>query len=623
MKTHELTKENERRNALLAATYDQVTGEGCCGERVQCGNEWVPAALLRDCPEYARESKAMRGKMRIRYDFEYWAATCCTIKDKQSSRNVPFLLNAPQRRLLAVMERDRQAGRPVRVVLLKARQWGGSTLVQMYMAWIQIVIHKQWNSLICGHLRQTSAAVKRMYNTLLRNYPREFLDEDVKLQFRSFEGSSSVQQLCGRDCLLVMGSSRSEDAVRGYDLALAHLTEVAFWISTALHSPEDVARSVSGTVSLMADTVVVYESTANGVGNYFHSEWLRAKAGKSNSVAVFVPWYEIEIYRKPVADPMALWKSMDDYERDLWDNGCTLEMINWYHSKRLEYGSHSLMMAEFPSNDIEAFAGTDHCVFDLMRLEAFGASACSPLVTGDITGDYKSDRNVRFVEETSGKFRVWVERDPYASARRYMVVVDVGGRSDAADYSVILVMDTHAGDPSRKPEVVAQWRGHIDHDLLAWKALQVARYYNNALLVVESNTLETEYQDPDAGEFILNQLHRVYRHMYTRPGTKRPGFQTNRKTKSQAIYLLIEAVRDIRYIERDREAINEMATYESNSRGGFEAKKGHHDDIVMTRAIALAVMDEQRKKNPESRLAGKDVNTLKGETVSYRYRTSQ
>ena len=610
----DIIDENRRRNQALSTPYNPLTGEGCQGERVHCGELWLPTAMVRDHPDWHTLPMLEQNRLRVRYDFEFWAASCATIKDKRSARNIKFVLNAPQRRLLAAMEQQRTAGKPVRVILLKARQWGGSTLVQMYMAWIQIVIHKQWNSLICGHLRQASHAIKRMYNTLLSNYPSEYIDDGVKLQFRNFEGSSTVQQLCGRDCLLVLGSSRSEDAVRGYDLAMAHLTEVAFWASTPMHSPEDVVRSVSGTVSLMPDTVVVYESTANGVGNFFHNEWIRAKADGGDKVAIFVPWYEIELYRMPVSDAAALWQVLDDYERDLWNKGCTLEMLQWYHTKRREYSSHALMMAEFPSNDIEAFSGTGKCIFDLDVLDSFSVHTCLPRLKGDITGEYKRNSEAIFTPSPVGLLSMWRDRDITASPGRYLVVVDVGGRSDKADFSVIMVMDTHRDCPDVKPEVVAQWRGHIDHDLLAWKALHVARYYCNARLVIESNTLETEYDDCDAGEFVLNKLACQYGFMYRRKNGK-PGFQTNRKTKHQAIYELIKAVREHSYIERDQQAINEMATYECNSRGQYGAMQGHHDDVLMTRAIALAVIYEDTQRHLHS-ITAADKASLQGTTAS-------
>ena len=159
----EILEENERRRAFFEDDpYDPIAGVGCWGDRVEVAGRLVPRAVLARHPEYPTLSATEQDKARIQEDFEFWCARCVTIKDKMSGRNVPLVLNRPQRRLLSVMEEQRVAGSPVRVILLKARQWGGSTLVQMYLAWMQLVRHTGWNSLICGHLHATSKSIKRM-----------------------------------------------------------------------------------------------------------------------------------------------------------------------------------------------------------------------------------------------------------------------------------------------------------------------------------------------------------------------------------------------------------------------------------------------------------------------------
>ena len=183
-----------------------------------------------------------------------------------------------------------------------------------------------------------------------------------------------------------------------------------------------------------------------------------------------------------------------------------------------------------------------------------------------------------------------------------MVTVDVGGRSDSADYSVIAVTDCMGTDG--RPEVVAQWRGHIDHDLLAWKAAQIAKYYCNALLVVESNTLEIERCDGDGGEYVLDTIGRFYRNVYCRPGTCRVGFHTNRETKQKALYDLIAAVRDGTYVEHDAKAVDEMSWYEQKSNGQWGAMRGKHDDILMTRCITLKVINDTRRQQWLARRGG-------------------
>jgi len=509
--------------------------------------------------------------------------------DKQTGRRVPFRLNAPQRQMLAVMEGQRASGKPVRVILLKARQWGGSTLVQMYMAWHQLVLHTGWNSFICGHQHVTSKAIKRMYNIMLSHYPADLAPDGGVPHFDKLEGQPHVQQLTSRECLVITGSSRSEDSLRGYDIAMAHLSEVAFWKASAQHNPEDVIRAVSGTVALKAGTVVVMESTANGVGDYFHDEWLRAQAGISDKTPVFVPWHMISLYRQPVADAAALWASLNDYERGLWQRGCTLEQINWYRHKRRECHTDAQMMSEYPTTDTEAFTATGFNPFDAETLDRFQATCLPAAITGEVQGNALTGKaaldDVKLVPAVTGCLKVWEDRLPH---RAYLVTVDVGGRSSDSDYSVMAVWRLGNGKEGDKPTIVAQWRGHTDYDQLAWKAAQLAEYYHRAELVIESNTLKNDNARRGDGEYILDLIARAYPLVYRR-SAQQLGFHTDRLSKRKMIAALIAAVRDGGYVERDQQAVNEMREYEERD-GHFAARLGKHDDILMTRAIGIYLL---------------------------------
>lgn len=171
--------------------------------------------------------------------------------------------------------------------------------------------------------------------------------------------------------------------------------------------------------------------------------------------------------------------------------------------------------------------------------------------------------------------------------------MDVGGRSLTSDWSVIVVIDRCGGDDGHTPEVAAQWRGHCDHDILAWKAVQAGRLWGNALVVFESNTFESENIEGDPGLYILSQVKRYYPNIYHRrtdEGTgKKIGFHTNRATKSMIINGLIAKVREHAYIERDEGALNELLTYQVKNNGSYGAQEGCHDDMLMARAIALHV----------------------------------
>lgn len=604
MNLETLLDENRSRHGRVAHEhYDPLAGNPHDPGRVRVEREgqavFLPRPMVEDEAYSVTLSNHDFDMLRFRHDFEYWAARCVKISHKTTKQSVPFILNRPQRRLLRTIEERRVAGVPIRVILLKARQWGASTLVQIYFAWIQIVHLRNWHSLICAHVKDTASTIRGMYTHLLENYPREYWDdEECAAEFRPYERMTNVRVIPGRGCRVTVCSSENQESTRGMDCSMAHLSEVAFWKDSQQHNPVDLIRSVASGIARSPMTMVVMESTANGVGNFFHKEWLRAVEGKSDKTPFFVAWHEIDLYREPVAEGEALefFNSFSDYERELWhEHGCTLEAIKWYRHKAAEYTEHRSMMAEFPTTAHEAFCSTESSVFASADVERLRAEGCvvEP-ERGEVLGSYTgvpSDLSApRFQPSATGKARVW------SRPRRggeYIVSVDIGGRTRSADYSVITVIDRHLDTPGEpRPEVVAQWRGHIDHDLLAWRAAAMARWYADALLVVESNTWEGGSEGH--GRYILDMLSDSYANMYRRrsdgaAGGSLPGFHTNVRTKAAVIANMIAVVRDGRYVERDPEACDELMQYESLPDGSYAARRGCHDDMLMSRAIGLWV----------------------------------
>ena len=147
-------------------------------------------------------------------------------------------------------------------------------------------------------------------------------------------------------------------------------------------TPEQIVRSACSGVLFAPLTMEIYESTANGTGNYFHQEWERAKRGESDKEPLFVPWFDIEMYELPLADSyrfaQELYENRNNranygaYDWWLWERGATLEAINWYQHNRKRFDDHADMAAEYPSDDIEAFKHSGKKVFDQYKVEAFG-----------------------------------------------------------------------------------------------------------------------------------------------------------------------------------------------------------------------------------------------------------
>lgn len=669
----DIISENDSRRNKMYSRFNPITGEGSIGERICVSipdfpikRMWLPISMmdntfvktlisskgidgmLRDVMSITDPTSKDREavidrfvRLRCLHDFPFWAATFVYIKNKDVGQpDCLFRLTYPQRRFVEMLERMRRAGKPIRIILLKARQWGGSTTSQIYMAWLQLIHRTGLNSLIISNYNKGSETIKGMFKKMIEAYPVSMLHDVGDVYSENEEklvgvGRSGLTQLVPqRNSTISIGSAESPDSCRGGDYALVHLSEVGLWKATEGKKPEDIVRSACSGVLYRPYTMIVYESTANGVGNFFHNEYVATKDTdiKSQFEPLFVSWFDIELYQIPFSDR----KEMESFAKQLYDNrlngsaksdreecgkylwwlweiGATLEGIHWYIEERAKYHDHGSMASEYPSDDVEAFVNSGSAVFDKYAIEALRSTTKQPpRYIGDVFayGDEGKDalRDLRFKSDSQGMLWIWNLPDPVNPkdmekvTDRYLTVVDVGGRSNKADWSVIVVFDRLLMMDGGKPSVVAQWYGHIDMDLLAWKAAQIAAFYDNSLLVIESNTLETHDKerdvDGDQSAAILNQIKDIYPNLYARKQSEdaiiqglpvRYGFHTNIATKPMIISTLVKVIREGLYIERDKRCIDEFMNYEKKPNGSFGARQGTHDDLLMTRAIGLHI----------------------------------
>ena len=636
---------NKERLAVIRQPYNPITGEGSTSvprTKVQIADFPIPELWLPD--EFLQTGfckmiveLGLRGylqltlnmeyndtnanilftefcKERFKYDFEFWAYNCALISPKGGGADIPFFLNRAQRFYLKKLEELRMAGKPIDIILLKARQWGGSTLTQIYMLWIQIVHKRNWNSVICGDVESQSKIVTGMLNKVLDNYPT-WATGGVQLESKPYEGSAKTRIMEYSQCMYSVGSAQKPESLRSQNISMAHLTEVGLWKDTAGKTPEDLVQSIFGSILDGPCTVKVLESTAKGVGNYFHRTWLAATKGENNFNPVFIPWFMIDMYSEKLleVDYYKVYNSFNEYEMWVFEIGATFEAIMWYRNKKKSMADEWRMCSEYPSTPQEAFQSTGRRYFPLKYVENARATCCDACFFGEFVGeDVKGPHALKDIhfEEAPVKLHkkdnvLWVWMKPDNSVRyeyRYVVAVDIGGTGDTADYSSITILDRLPMiEVGGVPEKVAEWHGHIEHDLLIWKAAQIAEAYGHATLVVESNTLETEGTEGDNFEYVLDEIVEYYDNLYCRTSAEqirkgmpaRYGFHTNSKTKPMVLNRLKASMRDGGYIERCIETTYEMDTFEIKQDGKQTgAVEGCHDDRVMSTAINVHVCYE-------------------------------
>lgn len=618
---------NATHNQALFVPYNQYTGEGSPIERFRAylnPNQYILVPwytsshpIVQSIQHYGSVAELcqMQGldydtfedelnTWRVQWDFEYWAATCATIYNKRGRKEMKFLLRRAQLKLLKLLVDMFFSGEPVRIVLLKARQWGGSTLVQLFMAWVQIFHKENWNSTIIALTKDQASNILNMYELLVKRHPKEIYD----LRLKSFQRSSTHRRLDGRGNVIYIGSMQAPDSIRSSDISMAHLSEVGLWQETKGKKPEDIIQSISG-ISDEPGTIIVEESTAKGVGNYFHRSWQLAESGMSSYVAVFVAWWEIELYRRPFRseEEMRIFiSSMNEKELYYFQLGATLEGLNWYRWKlRGEMkGDEWRMCSEYPSTADEAFQSTGHPAHSPLYIKQMESFCKEPLYKGEIFADAMDGPaaldNIHFQETPEGNFWVWALPDKTRNiANRYVVSLDIGGRTDSADWSVISVIDRLPLMTGGIEECIATYRFHLDQDLTIWKAVQVAKFYNNALFVPETNSMDEKGQEGDHSLTILDTIKDWYFNIFCRTDPQRIreglparwGWHTNRATKTDLVNQMNRRFRNVQHIEYDKRALYEARVYEIKKDGTYGAVDGEHDDIYMSRAIALKASD--------------------------------
>nr|DAR63006.1 MAG TPA: Terminase large subunit [Caudoviricetes sp.] len=550
-------------------------------------------------------------------DFLLFCERNLMIRDKYSNQLIPFydVLNWEQMELIKMVAEDLAMGRPIRYIVLKARQMGMSTLIEAMGYWWTST-HRFTTTVIIAHEKE---ATKNLYEMFRRyyEYSHPSFKPDRKYNTKqdlTFDVSDEVKKTYDAQNLPSPGLQSeiktmvaTEGKGRSSTIKFLHGSEVAFWDDSA-----DVTSAAVQAVPMAPETFIFLESTANGIGGYYYDEWNAAKRGESQFRPVFFPWHSHNEYETPNiidddlgdldAEEEALYKL---FEHEGYDRASWPRKIYWRRLKKKEFRTDpKKFYQEYPSTPEEAFLASGRPVFDVPMLQemeriAVDAQKTHPYMCGDIKKVVDPEtgmERIKFIEirrvgdNDPTPLRVWWDVD---RSRKYVIGVDVSegieveaSSGKEADFSVITVFDVLA----RK--VVARWRGYADPDQLGEIVFNIGTYYNTALVGVEIN---------NHGIATAAKLRNMfYRNLYMRETaedeqfqvrTTKFGWQTNKKTKPIMISELQRSIREGDIIDLDIVFIREAMSYIRKDNGAMEAQQGQHDDVVMSTAIALQMAD--------------------------------
>ena len=543
----------------------------------------------------------------IKQDFYKFAKMNLYIKDKFANI-VPFVPNEPQRALIDYVLLCIKEKRPVKVIILKARQMGFSTAVEALCYWWTST-NFNINSVIIGNDEKSSLNLYRMFrryfdNTNILFKPSVRYNTKSDLTFEKFDESGKQ---IGLGSAIKIETAKNKSAGRSDTINFLHGSEVATW-----ESGEDLVASLMQTVPdaevMEKPSMVFLESTAEGRGNYFHKEYVAAAEGRNNYQPAFAPWWVLDTYERD-ATFEDLGK-LNDYELflvDLMKQGhdtlghhfliseeAIPRKLAFYRRKAKDFAATpERLPQEYPSTWQEAFIASGKNVFSPLALQEMEKDA-TPLEDVEY---YKitplEDRpyeefeleQIPFEEnETPDDFtykaplKIWEKPKSY---KEYVIGADVAEGLKGGDFSVATVVDIST------MAVVARWRGHCDPDKFGEILGALGTYYNYALIGVEVNNhgLTTVQKLRDTFYTNLYKRDRGYDEEWETP-TVNLGWKTDMRTKRLMIDDLIKLVRERVIKDKDIVFINEAFSYVRDERGRMNAEEGSHDDVVMSTAIA-------------------------------------
>ena len=584
---------------------------------------------------------------KCRKDFSYAAKNYFVITNKEQ-QDIPFRLNEGQEIILSRLNEIKAQGKAQKLMILKARQLGCSTLIEGLLCW-RTMFYPNSSGIIVSHNPDHSAylfgLLQRIYDHcpwwLKPMWASRKIEEGLVFDNSDLKGRRVRPGL--NSAISVQWANQSAGVGQGRRISCAHLSETGDW------DDNDGRRIIEGDLGhALAENVhtfAVIESTAKGYGNYFHTLWKRnVELGDlAEWHPIFLPWF-FEPNRR-ISLPSPQWEADPPEEEmrarvyrdwlrcsnrdcrrfleshiggiDLTDTDCkhcligkmlpyklSDQQLAWMWQKRINAQKDEKSLKELRgeqcSTSDEAFQISGLQVFPGECLAFINSCIEDPIARGylDRAGEFhgldaKTGKcpapgcNVDHRYEYNGKLplHIWKYAEPGV---KYVIGVDVAeGLGGKYDYSVAFV--NRVGSIHQADEQVAIFRSNeIDPVAFAYPCANLGHMYNDAMLSVEVNKFDTTFS------YIRNQC--SYPNLYrwknvdtTSQHSNWWGWLTSMKSKPRLWQTSVHWLRHRMWILKSKNILDEFSTFQKESaedRGG-EAADGAHDDEAMAGMIAL------------------------------------
>lgn len=345
-------------------------------------------------------------RLVCKMDYLYWASRYARIKHFSENRLVPYVPNVAQQIMNDIRAEMEEEGIALFIQQLKARQLGATTDTEMCIAH-RVQFHTHVEAVVASSRPEKSEEMSNKMVLCWQNQPWWLLPRETAsragslIEFGELHSAVSIQH-----------GAQLTGIARGRTPNVVHLSELCEY-----ENPEElVDASLLRAVHHSPSTFFVMESTALGIGNWWHDTWLVSKEGwpsrTSDFRPIFLPWfvgsdiYPDDIWLKAHPIPpnwqpseVALAHAQrcrefvqrnDLLRRHLGFNwSLPRRQLWWWEVERnisLKKRQLSKFYMETPADDVEAFQNTNPSVFEPETIELLHKDTHSPLAVFGFRG---------------------------------------------------------------------------------------------------------------------------------------------------------------------------------------------------------------------------------------------
>ena len=496
------------------------------------------------------------------------------IRDK-AGNIIDFIINEPQQRLYDIIKKLKKEKKPIRIVILKARQMGFSTLTES-------ILFKETTTKFnvnTGIITHQDEATTNLFNMSKRIY--DYLPDEMKPALKNSNAKELIfdnEQGTGLKSKIKCMTAGGKGVGRSDTFNNLHISELAFW-------PGDKKVTLTGllqAVPNLSNTIVIIESTANGF-EYFKEIWDKAVKGENDFIPLFVGWNELKEYAMPYT---GFELTLDEKELQIKYN-LTLEQLSWrrWCIKNNCGGDIETFKQEYPINPFEAFISTGSCYFNkeiiINRIKEIENN--QPLKVGYFSYTFNENKisNINWYDDEKGYIKIYKDVE---KGHPYVLGGDTAG--EGSDNFTGLVIDNSSG------KQVATLKKELDEDEYARQMYCLGMYYNTALIGIENNY--STYPTKKIKEYRYPKIYlREVEDNIAEKIQDKFGFVTNKATRPIILSILKEILRDNVNWINDVEILKEALVFIKNEKGRPEAQLGEHDDLIMGLAITYYIRTQQ------------------------------